>query len=211
MASVRPKRPKAPPPRLDLDEMENDPSMKGMLSFLEVTPEEKLEMLRRRAQVDASSVIPFPARAAGGQEAKSHLAAVRAAQPAAQTDLLPETVTGTDVGELAGPQISHDNAWSFEHRHPDHNSQEGAPTFGALRSGAPNEEAEAEAADIASREQFPVRIGAPTSGAPSVGALSIGAPSFVVLDDKASATAPEDGDVVDLLAFNGNIKIGVDA
>jgi hypothetical protein len=36
--------------------------MKGMLSFLEVTPAEKLDMLRRRAEVDAASVIPFPAQ-----------------------------------------------------------------------------------------------------------------------------------------------------
>lgn len=54
MANSRPKRPKAPPPRLDLEEMESDPSMRGMLSFLEISPTEKLEMLRRRAQVEAA-------------------------------------------------------------------------------------------------------------------------------------------------------------
>jgi hypothetical protein len=54
MANSRPKRPKTPPPRLDLEEMEHDPSMRGMLSFLEISPTEKLEMLRRRAQVEAA-------------------------------------------------------------------------------------------------------------------------------------------------------------
>lgn len=52
MATSRQKRPKAPPPRLDLEEMEQDPSMRGMLSFLEISPAEKLEMLRRRTEVD---------------------------------------------------------------------------------------------------------------------------------------------------------------
>lgn len=61
MATSRPKRPKAPPPRLNLEEMEHDPSMRGMLSFLEISPAEKLEMLRKRAEVDETSVIPFPA------------------------------------------------------------------------------------------------------------------------------------------------------
>lgn len=54
MANSRPKRPKTPPPRLDLEEMEQDPSMRGMLSFLEISPTEKLEMLRRRAQAEAA-------------------------------------------------------------------------------------------------------------------------------------------------------------
>jgi hypothetical protein len=53
MANSRSKRPKSPPPRLDLEEMEHDPSMRGMLSFLEISPAEKLEMLRRRAQLEA--------------------------------------------------------------------------------------------------------------------------------------------------------------
>jgi hypothetical protein len=52
MANSRPKRPKAPPPSLNLEEMEHDPSMRGMLSFLEISPAEKLEMLRRRAHVE---------------------------------------------------------------------------------------------------------------------------------------------------------------
>lgn len=59
-SNARPKRPKTPPPRLNLEEMEQDPSMKGMLSFLEDSPAERLEMLRRRAQVETASVIPFP-------------------------------------------------------------------------------------------------------------------------------------------------------
>ena len=54
MANSQPKRPKAAPPRLNLEEMEHDPSMRGMLSFLEISPTEKLEMLRRRAQVEAA-------------------------------------------------------------------------------------------------------------------------------------------------------------
>ena len=52
MANSRVKRPKTPVP-LDLAEMEQDPSMRGMLSFLEISPAEKLEMLRRRAHIDA--------------------------------------------------------------------------------------------------------------------------------------------------------------
>ena len=61
MANSRPKRPKAPPPRLNLEEMEHDPSMRGMLSFLEIAPAEKLEMLRRRSEVDAATALPSPA------------------------------------------------------------------------------------------------------------------------------------------------------
>ncbi len=69
MAGTRAKRPKAPPPRLNLEEMEHDPSMRGMLSFLEITPAEKLEMLRRRTEVDAATVSPFPAVPASTPEA----------------------------------------------------------------------------------------------------------------------------------------------
>ena len=63
MESSRPKRPKAPPPRLNLEEMEHDPSMRGMLSFLEISPAEKLEMLRKRAVVEgeATTVAVEPA------------------------------------------------------------------------------------------------------------------------------------------------------
>src|SRR5215831_10880128 len=64
-SSTRPKRPKAPPPRLNLEEMEQDPSMKGMLSFLEVSPAEKLQLLQKRARVDAAFAAPPPVSAEG--------------------------------------------------------------------------------------------------------------------------------------------------
>lgn len=49
----RPSKP-APAP-LDLDEIEQDPGFRGMLSFLEVTPEEKLRHLALRREADRQS------------------------------------------------------------------------------------------------------------------------------------------------------------
>jgi hypothetical protein len=56
------KKPKAPLPKLNLEEMEHDPSMKGMLSFLEDSPAERLALIQKRAEIDrAMGVVPFPA------------------------------------------------------------------------------------------------------------------------------------------------------
>lgn len=58
---LKPRRRSKDPEDLNLDEMWNSPSMKGMLSFLDVTPEERMEMMLRRdaaAHTVADAGIP---------------------------------------------------------------------------------------------------------------------------------------------------------
>lgn len=55
------RRPSKPPARpLDLDEIEQDPGFRGMLSFLEVSPEEKLRHLALRDEADRHSPMGEP-------------------------------------------------------------------------------------------------------------------------------------------------------
>ena len=42
---------------INLDELANDPGLRGMLSFLEVTPEDKARRLALRDQADRNSPI----------------------------------------------------------------------------------------------------------------------------------------------------------
>jgi len=106
MANSRPKRPKAPPPRLNLEEMEHDPSMRGMLSFLEISPAEKLEMLRRRAQVEAAENT----QATTVADVSASTVVISSAVPVA-TDPTP-TVAATPA-ETVAPQPSA-SLWSAE-------------------------------------------------------------------------------------------------
>jgi hypothetical protein len=141
MASSRPKRPKGPPPRLNLEEMEQDPSMRGMLSFLEVSPGEKLEMLRRRSEVDATSVIPFPA---------------------------PPSAAAPNIGapELRGPEVG-----GAPPAAPKHGALEiGAPSFSAPKFNAPILDApevmDGKGPDVG--KSMAPKLGAATFGAPEL-------------------------------------------
>jgi hypothetical protein len=141
MASSRPKRPKGPPPRLNLEEMEQDPSMKGMLSFLEVSPGEKLEMLRRRSEVDATSVIPFPA---------------------------PPSAAAPNIGapELRGLEVGGAPPATSKYSAPEVGAPSfGAPNFGALKLDAP-EVVDGKGPDVGN--SMAPKLGAATFGAPEL-------------------------------------------
>lgn len=134
--------------------------MRGMLSFLEVTPIEKLEMLRRRSEVDAASVIPFPTQSLavapgfGAPELGATQTILRS--PGRSADSAPE------VGAL----------------------EVGAPDLGALRSGAASVGAPEQSQIVVDSRVLDicgVTAGAPSSGAPKVGEsvpAKLVAPSF---------------------------------
>jgi hypothetical protein len=131
MANSQPKRPKTPPPKLNLEEMEQDPSMRGMLSFLEISPNEKLEMLRKRTTVDqvvpALSPAPIPDLAAP-KLAAPELEALPESAPEPTAPTLPPPTVGAPV--LAHPpEVTQDETAAPELA---------APTVGALSIDTPN-------------------------------------------------------------------------
>jgi DNA-binding MarR family transcriptional regulator len=107
MANSRPKRPKAPPPRLNLEEMEHDPSMRGLLSFLEISPAEKLRMLRQRAQVEAAENTQ-PATVASDSAAT---VVENTAAPVAET---PTATVTAGTAETVTPQLPTAPLWCAE-------------------------------------------------------------------------------------------------
>src|ERR1041385_4521033 len=58
--SARRRPPKAPAPPIDLDEIEQDPGFRGMLSFLEVSPSDRGALLALRSQMDTQSPMGEP-------------------------------------------------------------------------------------------------------------------------------------------------------
>src|SRR3954453_19800402 len=55
--SERPKRPKVPAPPIDLDEIERDPGFRGMLSFLQDSPEDRAALLAQRARAEDATAL----------------------------------------------------------------------------------------------------------------------------------------------------------
>ncbi len=162
MAGTRARRTKGPPPRLNLEEMEHDPSMRGMLSFLEISPTEKLEMLRRRSEVDAATVIPFPA--------------VPAPEASAPTPGAPDVNTPEVV---AKPEGGAPNIGAPEVETPTLITQPNvsAPSAGAPRFGTPTLDASTSAAPSLEPPD-PLAATAPALDAPHLGAPALDASKF---------------------------------
>jgi hypothetical protein len=96
--SGRRKPPKSPAPPLDLEEIEQDPGFRGMLSFLDVSPEQRGALLAQRAEAERQSPM--------GETA---------APPAAETpmgqlpDVLPSAEApagGSGAAESAVPDVT---------------------------------------------------------------------------------------------------------
>jgi len=137
--------------------MEQDPSMRGMLSFLEIAPAEKLEMLRRRSAVDAAS-------APGDSPAPL---------PSAPEVAAPAFGDPRSDGEVALPPACPPEPEPMSLGAPNYGApQFAAPTFRAPKSDAP----EICAPGIDAPEVAAPYLAASTAEAPNSGALDSSAP-----------------------------------
>ena len=58
--SARRRQPKHPALPIDLEEIEHDPGFRGMLSFLEVSPEQRAALLAKRDEAEARpTTVPW--------------------------------------------------------------------------------------------------------------------------------------------------------